>query len=82
LIIYINILNLDYFNLENKNLRISTAQKRKELEQRQKEREKLKAKKLSTNNSGPDSGELRRLTQEELLAEAKITEELNLASLG
>ncbi len=63
-------------------MRISTAQKRKELEQRQKEREKLKAKKLTNNSSAPDSGELRRLTQEELLAEAKITEQSNLASLG
>jgi vacuolar protein sorting-associated protein 72 len=73
-------------NLENKTLRISTAQKRRELEIRQQEREvqnKLKSKKPGLNSVNTnDLSEYRRLTQEELLAEAKITEKLNLASLG
>lgn len=73
-------------NKETKILRNTTSQKRKELEERQKERQainnKLKSKKAAkaaVNES--DLGEYRRLTQEELLAEAKITEEINLASL-
>jgi len=66
---------------ENKTFRSSTALKRKELEERQKEREvKSKtAKKASSNTMTLD--EFKRLTQEELLAEAKITEKINLASL-
>lgn len=69
---------------ENKKLRVSTAQKRKELEERQQERDarhKLKAKKASESSVSNEQPEMRRLTQEELLAEAKITEEINLASL-
>jgi hypothetical protein len=68
-------------------LRNTTAQKRKELEERQKEREKehnkLKSKKAAAKAvNETELGEYRRLTQEELLNEAKITEEINLASLG
>lgn len=69
---------------ENKKLRVSTAQKRKELEERQQEREarhKLKAKKAAESVVSNEHQEMRRLTQEELLSEAKITEEINLASL-
>lgn len=68
---------------ENKILRNTTAQKRKEREQRQKERDhqnKLKKKKDEAAGE-TEVREYRRLTQEELLAEAKITEEINLASL-
>lgn len=68
---------------ENKILRNTTAQKRKELEERQKERavSELKLKKKKESNGDAPVREYRRLTQEELLAEAKITEEINLASL-
>ena len=68
---------------ENKTLRTTTAQKRVELEKRQKERDaqnKLKTVRSSAV-SVADSVEYRRLTQEELLAEAKKTEKINLASL-
>ena len=68
-------------------LRVSTAQKRKEQEERQKEREvreRQKAKKLLSSQAATAESlkELRRLTQEELLAEAKLTEKINLESLG
>ncbi len=66
-------------------MRVSTAQKRKELEERQQERDarhKLKAKRASESGVSNEQSEMRRLTQEELLAEAKITEEINMASLG
>jgi vacuolar protein sorting-associated protein 72 len=66
-------------------LRVSTAQKRKELEERQQEREtrqKLKVKKAVESGQTNEQPEMRRLTQEELLEEAKITEEINMASLG
>ncbi len=69
--------------VENKSLRDSTARKREELLKRQKERDekrqKLKQKSLQTIEE--QTAELRRLTQEELLAEAKITEKINQASL-
>lgn len=67
-----------------KSLRSSTAKKREELEQKQQEREarKIKLLKKQKGNSAPDLAEIRRLTQEELLAEAKVTEQINLASLG
>lgn len=64
-----------------KSLRSSTAKKREELEQKQQEREARKVKVLKKQGH-PDIAEIRRLTQEELLAEAKITEKINLASLG
>lgn len=67
---------------ENKSFRVSTARKREELEQRQQERaaqKKLKHKKSISNIV--DQPEYRRLTQEELLQEAKITEKINIASL-
>jgi vacuolar protein sorting-associated protein 72 len=66
-----------------KSFRSSTARKREELEQRQQEREALRLKMLKKQSAGAvDLAEFRRLTQEELLAEAKITEKINLASLG
>ena len=84
---------------ENKTLRVSTAQKRRELEERQKKREKEARARLNKQSKSPGGGgagggganatlsdesknEMRRLTQEELLAEAKLTEAINLASLG
>lgn len=71
-------------NKENKTLRGTTAQKRLELEQRQKERDaqnKIKIERAASNIVEYSTTEYRRLTQEELLAEAKITEKINLASL-
>ncbi len=65
-----------------KSLRSSTARKREELEQKRQEREAHRAKMLKKPSGAPDMAEIRRLTQEELLAEAKITEQINLASLG
>lgn len=62
-------------------MRISTERKRQELELKQKEREELKFKKNNSINK-KQNNEFRRLTQEELLEEAKITEKINLASLG
>jgi hypothetical protein len=66
-----------------KSLRSSTARKREELEQKQQEREANRLKLLKKQQQGKaDLAEIRRLTQEELLAEAKFTEQINLASLG
>ena len=82
-------------NNTKSSLRNSTAQKRKEQELRHQERaarEKIKSKRSAgatastSSTTGVPSGNgnelFRRMTQEELLAEAKITEEINLASLG
>lgn len=70
--------------VSGKSLRSSTARKREELEQKTKEREANRAKNLKKQqtNGAPNLAEIRRLTQEELLAEAKITEQINIASLG
>lgn len=69
-----------------KTLRSSTCRKREELEKKKQERETHRAEMLKKQLSGTGSvanlAEIRRLTQEELLAEAKITEKINLASLG
>lgn len=65
--------------VENKSFRSSTARKREELMQRQQEREANRQK--TKTKASIEQSELRRLTQEELLAEAKITEKINLASL-
>ena len=66
-------------------MRHSTARKREELQKRQREREEKRLK-MRKNKSTPSLdeqvAEYRRLTQEELLAEAKITEKINIASLG
>jgi len=62
-------------------LRKSTAQKSEARELREKERE-MHAKMLKDIATQKKVSEVRRLTQEELLAEAKITEELNRQSLG
>nr|KAG5689648.1 hypothetical protein BaRGS_029887 [Batillaria attramentaria] len=72
-----------YQSPERKSLRRSTAQKSKETQSRQKRREEtariLKDIALKKNVKVED---VRRLTQEELLAEAKITEQINLKSLA
>lgn len=64
---------------ENKSVRSSTARKREELILRQEEREA--AKRLKIKKTPSIEMEYRRLTQEELLEEAKLTEQINLASL-
>ncbi|RNA08325.1 vacuolar sorting-associated 72 -like protein [Brachionus plicatilis] len=64
---------------DNKSVRSSTARKREELIQRQEEREA--AKRHKTRKTASVDMEYRRLTQQELLEEAKITEQINLASL-
>ncbi|CAF0846320.1 unnamed protein product [Didymodactylos carnosus] len=66
---------------EAKTLRKSTSVKRVELEKRQREREE-RQKYLKNVAAQRNTDEVRRLTQEELLEEAKLTEEINLASLG
>jgi vacuolar protein sorting-associated protein 72 len=65
---------------DNKSIRSSTARKREEMVLR---REEIEAKKRSKMNKtvSIDQGEYRRLTQQELLEESKITEQINLASL-
>jgi vacuolar protein sorting-associated protein 72 len=74
--------NIWFFFLENKSFRDSTARKREELEKRQKERDQQKVKAAKRQaNADEQQPEYRRLTQEELMAEAKITEKINLASL-
>ncbi|XP_060066882.1 vacuolar protein sorting-associated protein 72 homolog [Ylistrum balloti] len=66
--------------LEKKSLRKSTAIKSSAREEREKVRE-MKQKMLKDIAAQKRVAEVRRLTQEELLAEAEITEELNLKSL-
>jgi len=66
--------------IEAKTLRKSTSVKRVELEKRQKERQERRVY-LKGVASLRNTGEVRKLTQEELLEEAKITEEINLESL-
>jgi hypothetical protein len=58
--------------LEAKTLRTSTSVKRVELEKRQKERQERRSY-LKGVASLRNTGEVRKLTQEELLEEAKIT---------
>ncbi|CAF1188779.1 unnamed protein product [Rotaria sordida] len=66
--------------IEAKTLRKSTSVKRVELEKRQKERQERRVY-LKGVASLRNTREVRKLTQEELLEEAKITEEINLESL-
>ncbi|CAF1386856.1 unnamed protein product [Rotaria magnacalcarata] len=66
--------------IEAKTLRKSTSVKRVELEKRQTERQERRVY-LKGVASLRNTGEVRKLTQEELLEEAKITEEINLESL-
>ncbi len=61
-----------FFYLEVKTLRKSTSVKRVELERRQKERQERREY-VKGNASVRDTREIRKLTQEELLEEAKIT---------
>ena len=67
--------------LDKKSLRHSTAEKAKELVMREKERE-ARNKMMKEIAARKNVTDVRRLTQEELLEEAKMTEELNLKSLG
>ena len=66
---------------ERRNLRKSTVEKAKETEERGKVLE-AKTKLMKDFAKRKNLSDVRRLTQEELLAEAKITEKQNLRSLG
>lgn len=66
---------------DKKSLRRSTAIKSKDVVKREVERE-ARAKLMKELAAKKNVSAVRRLTQEELLAEAKITEEINLAALG
>ena len=66
---------------EKKMLRKSTAEKSKSTEGWVRERE-AKAAMLRQIADKKKVAEVRRLTQDELLAEARLTEEINLRSLG
>ena len=66
---------------ERKQLRRSTAQKSAQREKREKERE-AKVKMMKEIAAKKNVPEVRRLTQEELLEEAKDTEAINLQALG
>lgn len=68
---------------ERKSVRRSTALKSQQTQSRQKRREE-QAKILAdiADRKNVKVEDVRRLTQEELLAEAKITEQINLKSLG
>ena len=70
-----------FFLTEKKTLRKSTAARSEQIAQREKDRE-ARTKMLKEIATQKRVSEVRRLTQEELLEEAKITEELNLMSLG
>jgi len=74
-------LSIVVFITEKKSLRQSTTDKRKAVIDREKERQaKMKMmKEIAAKKNVPN---VRRLTQEELLEEAKLTEQLNLQSLG
>ena len=69
------------FLSERRNLRKSTVEKAKETEERGKVLE-AKTKLMKDFAKRKNLSDVRRLTQEELLAEAKITEKQNLQSLG
>ena len=66
---------------ERKSLRHSTTQKSILAEQREKQRE-IRTKMMKEIAAKRNVSEVRRLTQEELLAEAKETETINLQALG
>ena len=70
-----------FVTIEKKTLRKSTADRTKQIAEREKERD-VRAKMLKDIALQKRVAEVRRLTQEELLEEAKVTEELNLMSLG
>ena len=80
-----NICNLGleklFLLIEKKKLRNTTSEKSKLREERDKERE-ARAQMLKDMAAQKRVSEVRRLTQEELLEEAKITEEENVKSLG
>lgn len=69
------------FLAQRKSVRRSTAEKSKATQQREKERE-VRHKMMREIAARKNVTEVRRLTQAELLEEAKITEEYNLKSLG
>ena len=62
-------------------MRHSTSRKTQDTESKRKERE-MKEQLMKEYARKRNVATVRRLTQEELLAEAKITEEMNLRSLG
>lgn len=64
---------------ERKSVRQSTKEKSEQTERRAKEQEELKRSREQQKKKG--TNQYKRMTQEELLAEAKITEEKNLKSL-
>ena len=68
--------------IEKKTLRHSTQHKSKEAQIREKERAKKNKLMKEIASRKTNVSDIRRLTQEELLEEAKITEEINLRSLG
>ena len=65
-----------------KSLRTSTTAKSQDTEKKRKEREEMKEQMLKEYARKRNVAAVRRLTQEELLEEAKITEEINMRSLG
>ena len=67
---------------ERKTLRHTTQKKSDAAKVREKEREKKVQKQKLSAERKKQIQEFRRLTQQELLEEAKITEEINLKSLG
>ena len=69
------------FQVGKKALRQTTADKRKIIEEKRKERE-VKDQLMREYARKRNVAAVRRLTQEELLEEAKHTEEMNLRSLG
>ena len=66
---------------EKKTLRKTTSDRTKEIAEKEKDRD-ARAKVLKDIAVQKRVAEVRRLTQEELLEEAKVTEELNTMSLG
>ena len=70
------------FQVGKKSLRTSTTAKSQDTEKKRKEREELKEQMLKEYARKRNVAAVRRLTQEELLEEAKITEEINTRSLG
>ena len=68
-------------NTGKKSLRRSTQAKSQAVEKREKERV-VQVKMMKEMAAKKNVPEVRRLTQEELLAEAKITEQINIQQLG
>ena len=79
--IHLKIQTLFFLSSVRKSRRSATMMKHTEFQMRMQERE-VKAKQLKASIAKRPVAQVRRLTQEELLEEAKITEKLNLQSLG